>query len=350
MSKVDRYGWTVQGEQAEVDAKKIKKQDDTEAGRTTKWLGMFREWEEFTGKKLNVLARRINKGIPDTVRADAWLRIIEMGGAIRQLEAGAKGKRIVKIVDGKEEDFLKVEEYNQMERKEVFDVIDRDINRTFPQIQIFNEPMHQERLRRVLYAYCYADTNDNDGQLEYTQGMGFMAGFLLLYMDEEQALAGLYGILNGWRTKHRRYFVAGFPRVEETTKMWSELLRRRFPKVLNGLKNCDIDPSFYIPNWFIPAFLQLDWPPVVSLRLFDRFLFYGTRALLAFGLTIIDVLKDKMIGKTMDVILPLLQHPDRSKEMRDPEVVFSHMDSLWIRKKEYLQLGAVAGAMDIRVA
>lgn len=66
----------------------------------------------------------------------------------------------------------------------VFDsMISKDINRTFPEHALFTESGHMRgALFNVLRAYALYNPD-----VGYCQGMGFMAGMLVLYMNEEDA-------------------------------------------------------------------------------------------------------------------------------------------------------------------
>ena len=70
--------------------------------------------------------------------------------------------------------------------------IGRDIDRTFPQHEMFYNDggPGQESLRRILTWYAALDP-----QVGYCQGMGFIAALLLSYMVEEEAFYCLYAVL-----------------------------------------------------------------------------------------------------------------------------------------------------------
>ena len=66
--------------------------------------------------------------------------------------------------------------------------IERDIDRTFPRHLQFEKEGEgtssgQEALRRLLQMYA-----KTDGEVGYCQGMAFIAGLLLTYMPEEDAV------------------------------------------------------------------------------------------------------------------------------------------------------------------
>ena len=74
----------------------------------------------------------------------------------------------------------------------LFPQIGRDVDRTFPQHEMFYHDggPGQESLRRLLTWYAALDP-----EVGYCQGMGFIAALLLSYMIEEDAFYCLYAVL-----------------------------------------------------------------------------------------------------------------------------------------------------------
>ena len=213
------------------------------------------------------------------------------------------------------------------------------MNRTFPQIAFFSKPNFLNCLEHVLCAYSQIDTD-----LGYTQGMGFIAGTFLMYMDEDLSLWALHGVMNGFRTMHRDFFAPPFPRLQLASKMLNEVLKTKYPKILANIENLGISFDVFAPKWFMSAFLCYSWTPEMHLRIFDRFLFYGTRSLLSFALVIFSRHKDVLEIMPLEELIPLLQKPDLSPKMKDWRYLMQKWDKLWINKKTYQQLLKKAGA------
>ena len=66
----------------------------------------------------------------------------------------------------------------------IFDVIERDIDRCYPDHIMFNDPngQGQHNLRDVLQAYAHYNP-----EVEYCQGMGFLVGMMLMHMQAEDS-------------------------------------------------------------------------------------------------------------------------------------------------------------------
>lgn len=190
-----------------------------------------------------------------------------------------------------------------------------------------------KKLRRVLYAYA-----NYDRDLGYTQGMNFFVGLLLIYMDEDTAFRAFVCLMNGKRTLQRGYLVQGFPRLMLIDDMLTDLMKKKFPKILTNFAKQNVMIQMFTPTWFLTAFQSYSWKPVFQLQIFERFLFYGTRALLSFALMIFYRHQEDLEVKGLEVILGHLQRLETSQYMRDWRACLKDWDLHWIRKKEYQRL------------
>lgn len=313
--KMDRYGWY-------VDKKKISKQEQQliqienqkESERTQKWLDMTKNWSSFMKKNRNKVAERVKKGIPDQMRSRAWALLCQAEKMKKQYP-------------------MPMSELLKRPRHQGYTTIDKDLVRTFPQIGFFSKSGFIESLRRILYCYCQTDP-----VLGYTQGMSFIAGMFLSYMDEETAFYSFLNVMLGKRLNQRGYFLAGFPRLDKANLMLGCLMEKKCPKVLKKMDSLGIMMSMFTPGWFLTVFQSYTWLPEFQLRIFERYLFYGTRGLLNFGIVII-LYHQKILEKAdMEEFLKILQHPDSSEKMLNWHSVLQDWDKNWLNKAEYEKL------------
>lgn len=103
-------------------------------------------------------------------------------------------------------------------------IISRDITRTFPGHTLFQSPAGRGRLQRVLHAYAI-----HDPAVGYCQGEAFVAGILLMYLDEARAFAGLVALMHG--AGLRALYLPGMAALQVCLSQLGELLRRRAPAV-----------------------------------------------------------------------------------------------------------------------
>jgi hypothetical protein len=94
----------------------------------------------------------------------------------------------------------------------------------------------------------------------------------------------------------------------------------------------------YTPAWFLTGFQTMQFPPPFRLRLFDRQIAFGSRALLSFGLAIVNVGKPYLTSKGAEVCIPLLQNPMGLPEFQDWRAMMKRFDDNFLSKSEYSSL------------
>ncbi|KAG5535288.1 hypothetical protein RHGRI_023160 [Rhododendron griersonianum] len=150
-----------------------------EERRNRKWRKMIgvggNDWKHYVRRKPHVVKRRIRKGIPDCLRGLVW-QLISGSRDLLLMNPGVYEQLVIYETSASELDII------------------RDISRTFPS-HVFFQQRHgpgQRSLYNVLKAYSVYDRD-----VGYVQGMGFVAGLLLLYMSEEDAFWLLVALLKG---------------------------------------------------------------------------------------------------------------------------------------------------------
>lgn len=127
--------------------------------RELKWIKMMQNWDVYTTSKHVKLIRRCRKGIPDSVRGTAWAKLL----SAHELK-GASDKEMLLFRTMLPEPRSKLASF--------FDVIEKDLHRTFPSHEMFvtRGGGGQEDLSDVLrtYAYCHPTPG-------YCQGLLFVA-------------------------------------------------------------------------------------------------------------------------------------------------------------------------------
>lgn len=87
---------------------------------------------------------------------------------------------------------------------EIDEIIRRDLHRTFPELPQFNFPEKRNALFNILKAYSLYDL-----EVGYCQGMGFVAGILLLYLPEEWSFQMFCLLMKEDQVNLRRFYVPG---------------------------------------------------------------------------------------------------------------------------------------------
>jgi hypothetical protein len=280
-------------------------------------------FKKFRKNHSSVFERRVLKGIPDSCRSRAWHLIVDpkAEGHPRRPSVNSFFEKVVPAIN---------------------DVIERDIPRTMPGVSMFTQDAARESLYRILRAYCNADP-----EFGYFQGEAFYAALFLVYMSEARAFWTFYYLMQGKRHMLRTMFMHEFDGLKRINIVWKHIFEKRYPKVYKAVTDMGCDPMIYTPSWFLTAFLNLDFPPVFRLRIMDRYLAFGMRAILSLGLAVISLLKNQLVGAGLELVIPLMQNPCRGERLKDWRNIIPKWDKLFISKSQYTRLFAKLGVVPL---
>ncbi len=139
---------------------------------------------------------RIAAGVPDRLRGCVWQLL--SGGRVLLLQHPGLYERLL------------LHEHTDQDLEIV-----RDLSRTYPSHVYYQQRQGpgQRSLFNVLKAYSVYDNS-----IGYVQGMGFVAGLLLLYMCEEDAFWTMVALLKGHeRGALEGLYQAGLPLLHQYT-------------------------------------------------------------------------------------------------------------------------------------
>ncbi|KAM3755404.1 hypothetical protein ACB098_02G037200 [Castanea mollissima] len=226
---------------------------EREERRVRKWRKMIgvggSDWTYYVKRKPHVVKRRIRKGIPDCLRGLIW-----------QLISGS-----------------------------------RDLSLMNPGVYERHGP-GQRSLYNVLKAYSVFDR-----EVGYVQGMGFLAGLLLLYMSEEDAFWLLVALLKGAvHAPMEGLYLVGLPLVQQYLFQFDNLVREYLPKLGEHFTQGMINPSMYASQWFITVF-SYSFPFHLALRIWDVFLY-------EVGLAILKYCHDDLIKLPFEKLIYALRN------------------------------------------
>lgn len=255
---VDRWGQVRTEEDAakeKMDPEKLKERIRRENARELKWIKMLKTWPKVVSRKDSKLKERVRKGVPDSLRAAVWPLLLGLVDKIKN-NPGVYSRCSQQSTD-------------------FDDVIRRDLHRTFPSHVYFKDDegvgqsTGRERLYRVLRAYAA-----HDPDVGYCQGMGFVAGVLLMYMGEEESFWGLHTLLRDPRFFLHGLYTVGFPLLNQIVHVFTGLLTKRVPKLVTHMEAEGLVPQLYVTSWFMTLHIY-DLPLETVMRIFDVFLLEG---------------------------------------------------------------------------
>ncbi len=141
--------------------------------REKKWIEMTTQWDKWMRTKLSKVKSRCIKGIPESMRGRAWQCLC----ASRQHPSRIKNLNLFASL-------VAVEYHDGDPAAPFMRIIGNDLYRTFPHHYLFREAtgVGQANLAQVLRAYVGFNP-----AVGYCQGMGYVAGVLVMYMLPEDA-------------------------------------------------------------------------------------------------------------------------------------------------------------------
>lgn len=148
-------------------------------------------------------------------------------------------------------------------QEEVEDVIRRDIHRTFPQHPQFLLGQGQEELFNLLKAYSMTDM-----PVGYCQGMGFVAGILLMYMPEHLAFQLFSTLMSRQGPNLRRFYLDGMSDLKHEMAKFDWLLARHHPRLAKHLQDHCIPSVLYVSQWLLTVF-ACPFPAFFTAQLVD---------------------------------------------------------------------------------
>ncbi|KAL9550570.1 hypothetical protein PS6_005476 [Mucor atramentarius] len=259
------------------------------------------QWPDFCPQ----LSRYVRKGIPHAQRAKVWMHY---SGASKKLQENP----------GRYSLFLELTENDT--NNEYADAIDKDLHRTFPDNSYFACDVQQtdgstrmepesnvkiQQLRRVLLAFSV-----HSPDIGYCQSLNFLAGFLLLVLNEEETFWMLVTIVHDLFPQSMFDTTMEGAHIEQTVLMM--MVYEKMPGVWAkiGSKKCfweceqnqELPPiTLLTSHWFLTLFINI-LPVETVLRIWDCFFVgEGCKVLYKVALTILK-LNEQRIWNAQDSV------------------------------------------------
>jgi TBC1 domain family member 10 len=263
----DMYGFRVTPEEKAAEDY-FRRHNEPSESDLKSWSYVVLNWNTADRVQLKELCRR---GIPQPRRGVVWQRLLQSWG-VKERFPGLYGR-------------LRSQD---MMSKNLAEVIERDLDRTFPTHRLFAGGVTapgQQMLRNMLRAYANYNT-----KVGYCQGMGFLAATLLLQIEEEEdAFWAFVGLMEGKKYRMNAIFSPGFPELQTAFYVFEGLMRKRMPTLYKHLHNkYQIHPSFYSTHWFMTVFTYYFNFGLVS-RIWDMFLYEGWKPVYRIALALMKI-------------------------------------------------------------
>jgi len=285
--KFDKFGFIIK---KEVITEEMKKSKDyimmqkareelkkKAPARVKKWNQMLKKG----GAAHTKIKNRIRKGIPNSVRGEAWKVLINTKELIES-HANVYEKMV-----------------NQKPQHKVVKQIDLDIPRTFGTHRLFRERYGkgQVMMFRILKAY-----SNYNPELGYCQGMASIVGLLLMYLKEEDAFWVLVHLMGNHKYLMGDLFLPGLPKLKENLYVHDKLFKKMMPKLFNHFEKLTIMSSMYATKWYMKYMID-SLPFDVLLRVWDIYISEGNKVIYSVVMALLKLHEDKLLKMQFEGVL-----------------------------------------------
>ena len=183
------------------------------------------------------------------------------------------------------------------------EIIRLDVNRTNFETE---KEKNRDKITRILFGLSL-----NCPDINYSQGMNFIAAFLLnLCGDEEEAFYIFLSLL--LTSDYGNLFHKELANLKKYFYVFERIIDILLPELYNYLKINNIKVSFFISPWFITLFtdtylnIKNRGNPKVLMRIWDLFLFSGCKSILKVGIALLKNYEHKIMSLTFEELLRFL--------------------------------------------
>ena len=183
------------------------------------------------------------------------------------------------------------------------EIIRQDVNRTTFEK---DKELNREKIVRILngLSICVPD-------IHYSQGMNFIAAFLLnICKDEEEAFYIFLCLL--LTSDYGSLFTKDFANLKKYFYFFERIINILLPDLYNYLKLNKIKVNFFASSWFITLFtdtyinIKNRENPKVLLKIWDLFLFKGFKSILKVGISLLKTFEYKIMSLSFEELLRFL--------------------------------------------
>ncbi|EFA05559.2 TBC1 domain family member 1 isoform X2 [Tribolium castaneum] len=193
-----------------------------------------------------------------------------------------------------------------------------DLGRTFPNHSYFSSPLGpgQLALFNLLKAYSLLDS-----EMGYCQGMSFVAGVLLLHMEESQAFFLLRHLM--FRRGLRLQYLPDMVGLQVKLYQLSRLLHDQLPDLYNHFDFYEVAPTLYAAPWLLTIFAS-QFPLGFVTRVFDLIFLESPDVIFRVAIALLTFHKDNLLAcdsfeEIMNYLknkLPTIDKPTLDKIMK----------------------------------
>ncbi|KAI0318992.1 rab-GTPase-TBC domain-containing protein [Amylostereum chailletii] len=185
-------------------------------------------------------------------------------------------------------------------------LLEDDVRSTLPSLHIFHPetgPMYED-LKEMLYAWVVSRSDEGLG---YIRGIAKLAAMILLNTSASQGFIIMRNLLE----RHcLRSFYGGLG-TRDDIEAYYRIFDTLLADVYFNFKQHQISPAAYLPDWFLPMFLD-HLPFEACARIWDVILLEGDSFLYRTSLAILAVLEPRLFFPDRQELLDLLRGENKA--------------------------------------
>ncbi|XP_057670519.1 TBC1 domain family member 1 isoform X1 [Diorhabda carinulata] len=164
-----------------------------------------------------------------------------------------------------------------------------DLGRTFPNHSYFSSPLGpgQLALFNLLKAYSLLDPD-----VGYCQGLSFVAGVLLLHMEESKAFSLLKHLM--FRRGMRTQYLPDMVSLQIKLYQLSRLIHDQLPDIYDHFDYYEVAPTLYAAPWLLTVFAS-QFPLGFVARVFDLIFLEGPDVIFRVALSLLTIHRENLL-------------------------------------------------------
>lgn len=246
-------------------------------------------WDEVGA---DVKLRWAKRGVPSSLRGEVWIKAIGNGLHLTEEQWGKAAHK-----DYQAEGQPPVDPENVQ-------LIAHDVPRTFHRLQLFANPKESFTQDLIDVLERFARFNPVIG---YVQGMGYLAGMLLLNMSSYHCWVSL---TNFFVDNHlfTSLFRMNVPCIVQHARIYEMILSQFLPDVYGHLKELSVTSDHYLLEWWMTLFCR-KLPLRLVARIWDLYLLGGEIQLHRAALALMRVHREQLLQSSFEETIKLLSSP-----------------------------------------
>lgn len=295
----------------------------TDSQESETWIQLTNNWDHYKKKDPGFITEVVRKGIPNKLRGICWQYLCNAHIASHSPTTNGSSSSLSSLVitgnkesNGYSKDPIR-SKYSQylLSNSPCEKVIKRDITRTFPEIDFFQNEAGpgQVGLFNIMKAYSIHDT-----EVGYCQGSAFLVGLLLLHMNEEDAFAVFVKMMEEENYRLREMYKPTMAELGLCIYQLECMVQELLPELHRHFESQNYHTSMYASSWFLTLFSSC-LPLNLAARVIDVFLSEGMEMIFRVSVAILMICKEDLLKLDMEGLLKYFQKEMPSRVNIDPD-------------------------------